>query len=206
MCGPLTSGLRLEEGVGSRFRGLIAYQFGRLILYSILGGAAGWFGAESITVDPKFGWLIVIFIFLMAISKFLHLDQRFSSLDGFVRVLGRILSKCSGPFRPFFLGVLMSFLPCMLVVWALTLAAQTQSFIAGIGIMACLVVLSSFPLLMVLQGSSVLSSRFRFRLEPYLLLFSALWSGLIVGASNNLFSHLSFSLRLFGRVYEVMFW
>jgi sulfite exporter TauE/SafE len=69
-----------------------------------------------------------------------------SASGGLARLAGRVRG------RPFLFGVAMSLLPCMIIVWALSLAATSGSAWHGAQVMWLLVAMTTVPLLPAVIG------------------------------------------------------
>lgn len=208
MCGPIVAGLRLGEGRKSvsPFYGLLAYQSGRALIYAFVGGFAGLFGAQFFQ-NPRLSWILVfILAFLFLIQTFPKSFKMSGKTPEFLTRGVRWASEFHGITRAFFFGLLFAFLPCMLVFWALSVAASTKSFFRGALVMVLLVVLTTLPLLTVSYGSHRLLKGHQKSVTSAILFISFLWTLLVSLAANDLISHLHWQFILFGRDYTMMFW
>lgn len=206
MCGPIVGGLNLPATVGgSVWKSLLLYQAGRGMMYILFGAVAGYFSSEFLTDTPIIGFALAAFLFVMAIQK---LIPKFSPKipDGLIRTWAKLAQKLDGPLRPFFLGVLLSFLPCMLTFWAIALAAGSGSIWSGALTMFLLIVITSLPLFAVVAGGKALRFPFRARLDGILLLISGAWVMMMTAGALGWIDHLHFNLELFGKNYHFMFW
>src|SRR5690606_9992314 len=70
MCGPIVSGLNLDKTLnGHSFKALFYYQIGRSITYVFFGIVAGGWGAHLALKNPRFGWVLVIFLLFLAMKE-----------------------------------------------------------------------------------------------------------------------------------------
>lgn len=235
MCGPIMAGLVAHNTVVPRHasrreaflvraRGVLAYQSGRALMYAVMGGLAGGFGAlieEQLRIVTGMTTLLGAGIIMaLAIYKILpkkHAFQR-SAEDLWVkqgRWLGRAMKHVSsifpgrGPRKMLLFGALMSMLPCMLMFWVLSLAISSASILHGAALMVLLVLMTTPVLLMAGCSSSLLPGRLRDRLGPlvpWALLLSGAWMGLIGLASNGVIDHVHLPFRLAGELYTFMLW
>ena len=235
MCGPLVVGLDLGgtlQGIGAApgalpprrqrlwaaFGNLSFYQLGRSTTYGVLGGLAGWGGLvlqdlfQSIT---RIGGLVVGAILLaMGIGALVRpgsaLGTGGATKPG--RTLGALVRRVRGLHgrrQKYLLGVILGFLPCMIPVWVLGLAASTQSPLHGAVLMILLVWMTSIVIFGFGMAPALANSprgRLRERLLPVLLMISGLWMGLIAAAANNWIGHASVGFTLGGRGFAIMFW
>lgn len=169
MCGPIVGGV-VGGGAPSTVQatlGLLRYQLGRATGLGVLGAIVGSAGA---VVGDVFARATAAFALVMAAVLLVGLlpqgaapDVRLSSLrrrglrdrvddvvarasGGLARLAGRVRG------RPYLFGVAMSFLPCMIVVWALSLAATSGSASHGAQVMWLLVLMTTVPLLPAVVG------------------------------------------------------
>lgn len=207
MCGPIVGGLQLSKDVGGRFwKALILYQTGRGIIYLAAGAVAGWMGSGLLEDKPEVGWLVVGVLLLMAVKKFLPSSRFFQMPNFLVKASARLIRYFRGPWRPFFFGMVLGFLPCMLTFWVLTLAAETGNPISGAICMLLLILITSIPI-----GFSIFSfekiSKFKFPgIEKYLLLLSTAWASMMTLAATEVIDHLGFPFVLFGKRLMLMLW
>ena len=227
MCGPLLTGM----DVGGVARGLspwqgissvLAYQAGRALTYTGLGALVGMLGA-SITQfsTPAGGILTLVLGFLMitggAFKGGLIKPQQ-ASTTSFLsgnRIIGTLI-KVAGPLvggrgllRPFALGVLLGFMPCMISIWALTLAATTSSPLHGAMIMWLLVLLTTPMLLGVTTLPRLIHHKWANlsgQVPAVLMGLSGVWLLLAGSAGMGWIHHAHFGFDLWGTRYAVMFW
>jgi sulfite exporter TauE/SafE len=169
MCGPIVGGV-VGGGASSTRQatlGLLRYQLGRATGLGVMGAIVGGAGA---VVGDVFARATAVFALVMAAVLLVGLipqggapDVRLSSLrrrglrDRFDEVvasasggLARLAGRVRG--RPFLFGVAMSLLPCMIIVWALSLAATSGSAWHGAQVMWLLVAMTTVPLLPAIVG------------------------------------------------------
>lgn len=138
MCGPLA--LALPGGNGSMLSligGKLAYNFGRLITYSILGLIAGILG-HSFSIR---GWqsdlsilsgIIILLFVLFSNKKVLNfINSKLVGVSFFFKQKFGILMKNHSVGSLFTIGLLNGILPCGFVYLALAGAATTQSPLEG---------------------------------------------------------------------------
>ena len=225
MCGPLLIGLDLAgaaRGVPP-WRGalqVLAYQAGRGLTYAWLGGLCGLLGAQLNSHITQASGLLAIACGLVPIVSLLR--QRFSkpqpislrpptkSIFAQLSAEARsILTRLAGQrslLSGLALGGAMGFLPCMLMLWTLGLAALTASPLHGALVMLLLVAMTT-PVLLVLTllPHLALGRRRRHqRLAMYLPAISGLWLLLCGGAAMNLWPHAHVGLSLLGRPFLMM--
>ncbi len=209
MCGPIISGLRLDAMSGGSFtRGLILYQLGRALIYCMFGAIAGALGARLMP-SPILAWTISLFFALLLSLKLLPLNSAANLFPSFlVNFVARISRSTHGNLRPFLLGTLLAFLPCMLVFWALGLAASTGSAGAGSLVMFALVVLTFPPLWLSVRALNRLwlSSRLRKWANVGPLFVSWGWTTLMALAYSDLISHFHISFKFLDQTFMLMFW
>ncbi len=138
MCGPLA--LALPGGNGSMLSligGKLAYNFGRLITYSILGLIAGLLGHTfsirgwQSDLSIISGILILLFV-LFSNKKVLNfLNSKLVGVSYFFKQKFGVLMKNHSTGSLFTIGLLNGILPCGFVYLALAGAATTQSPLEG---------------------------------------------------------------------------
>lgn len=205
MCGPIVSGLNLGKQIHPAL-GLFLYQTGRGFMYAVFGGLAGYFGS-SMLISPWWGWLLVAFMATLLVSKiFPDIFNISESTPRFlVRTTSQIQKLAPMP-RALLLGVIFSFLPCMLTLWALGLAAGTRSVVEGAGVMICLVAMTTLPLLSVSWGIHRLFRGVQRQVTIILLGISFVWTLMVTMAANELIAHQHWMFELGGKSYTLMFW
>lgn len=207
MCGPIIAGLNLGKNLGgSAFGALLFYQLGRGVMYVLFGAFTGYLAASFFEDKSWLGWLVVGFLGVLLLQKILADRLNMKAPPFLIKWLGKLSQLNFGRFRPFFLGLIMSFLPCMLVFWALGLAAQTASAWAGAVVMLLLVLITSLPLALVIVGGNFIH-RFRFAfLDKIALVVSIIWCSLMTAAAQGLIGHQQIALKIFGKDLMLMLW
>jgi sulfite exporter TauE/SafE len=210
MCGPIVGGLSLG-GAGR----LGLYQVGRAITLSTLGAMAGAFGSGVAGAHTRGGaWLAAIGALALAAWALRAKPQRRATVSiGAASPLGRLWQRvvrglfALGTLRPLALGVMLGFLPCMIVAWALSLAASAASPTWGAVIMTTLVAMTTPMLALATAVSGLLSrSGWGIKLQRTLLLVSALWLALVAAAGFGAIEHAHAQLSIWGRSFSVMFY
>lgn len=234
MCGTLVVGFDVSgaargwsvpKGAGA----ILLYQSGRAVMYVAFGALAGTIGVGlEYAIGPAGAVFSLVFgaaVLLYALSPrrrgprqgATRLERRASGepapreplVDRFSRALQRLLHPIAaspGAGRSFLLGAVMGLLPCMIVAWALGLAATTASPLHGAGVMLLLVLLTTPVLLGVTLLPRVLR-RLRFpHLQRVLMGISGVWLLMVGLARLDVISHLHVPLSLFGEHYQMMLW
>lgn len=223
MCGTLLVGLDVA-GVRWGRRPLagmtqvLAYQAGRALTLGWLGAAAGLLGAGLRHIFAPAGAMLALLLGLLTIVW---------SLQSVVPILppGAGLLQIGKPSRPrwkawipslvpgrsplnsLVLGLLMGFLPCMIVLWVLGLAAMTGSALHGASLMLVLVAMTT-PMLLgitLLPRLCPTSAGRLARHVPTLLQgLSGVWLLLIGAAGVNGIAHVHIPLSIAGHHFMVM--
>lgn len=200
MCGPIVVGL----GVTGPAR-VLQYQAGRAVTYALLGAGAGLFGDGLTRVSSAAGAALAALMGAAALARALgvrvparraavvRIGARPSWLEA---TLPRALRLVDGA-PPFALGMALAFLPCMIALWALGLAALTASPAWGALVMVALVAMTT-PWLLLAGTLARASARF----SRALLGVAGAWLLLVAAAGTGLVSHAH--ARVFG--FTVMFW
>ncbi len=230
MCGPLLLGLdvpgtgrgnggfkQAAAGVGR----MLLYQSGRAVTYAILGAIAGVVGAGLDVVSTRGGAVLAVVLGVVALAEAFGLHAWISRRRGpaVVQIGGaptltmRLMAKVrpvlqmTHPARPFFLGLVLGFLPCMIALWALGLAALTSSPLWGAAVMLSLVALTT-PLLVSLGALSALLRRvppsIRQVWQRGSTALAGVWLILVGLAALDVIGHAHLPLRLFGRGFTLM--
>ncbi|TVR47796.1 MAG: sulfite exporter TauE/SafE family protein [Planctomycetota bacterium] len=221
MCGPLIMAFRFGSDGGPARRmlsassQLLCYQSGRLLVYLLAGALVGWLGY---TLQMQLRWTANLLSLITAVI-FIGLGLAHLGLLGtaarqsrgeprwMLAAMRQILDRWRGRAhaRAFALGVVMGFLPCMLVFWCLGLAASRAHPLDGALLMGLLVLMTT-PVLLLAAIAPMSVHRWqaalRDRVSPIALIFSGLWLGLIGLAANGYIAHLHLQLGPF----TVMFW
>lgn len=232
MCGPimasLTAGMGVHRAEGRLVRiwratkGVLAYQGGRALVYAILGATAGLVGAAAQAwiegIAQTAGLIVAVVLVGIGIWKLLPLSvpvseaatQRAST--GFAgAVMGRISRHLptSGALRMAGFGLVLGFLPCMLMFWILGIAASTASPFHGAMIMLLLVAMTTPVLIIAALGASLPGFFSRLRSEFVLggaLVLSGMWLGLIAMAANGWIEHMEFTVEIADRTLPIVLW
>ena len=227
MCGPILVGFDVAGAARGHTvaRGALAilqYQAGRAVTYMALGALAGLAG---VGLDAVFGPAGAVFALLFGIGILASalwprrkrapkttLEQRFEKptwLERTTQALPRLLHPLAisrGPGRPFLLGAVMGFLPCMITFWAIGLAATTGSPFHGAGVMVLLVAMTTPMLLGVTLLPRLLGPSASGRVQRVLLGLSGAWLVLVGLAELGAVPHVHLPLELFGEHYTIMLW
>lgn len=164
MCGPLMLVAHAGgSGRSSQWSGLLLYQSGRILTYSLLGllfGFFGW-GAHLFGIQREIAIVTGILLILMALFK-INAEKQIAGMSWFSvlqfklrSTFGRYLKKDTSSAR-FGLGVLNGLLPCGLVYLAILGAANSPGIGWGMLYMLCFG-LGTLPLLL---ASLLLGQRF----------------------------------------------
>lgn len=232
MCGPLlvgldVAGVRCGHGLVRGAGQVLLYQAGRGLTYAWLGGLCGLLGAGLARVLRPAGALIALALGAAALWPLvLGLLRRDESPGQLVRLrrsaedqegksqrlrfvewanqgLLRPLLASTHPLRPLALGAVMGLLPCMLVGWALGLAALAGSPLRGALVMLLLVAMTT-PMLLVVTALPRLplftrASRLRAQLATVLPLIAGVWLLLCGAAGLGLIEHRHIGVTLLDR-------
>lgn len=217
MCGPLIAGLRLGSrgcslSAATAAGDVAAYQFGRLVTFAVMGSIAGAVGGSVLSALGDgalvMGFLIGAGLFISALARLFSRRRQISGSPGIIARLAARMSRVA-PGRPrlgaFLLGLTLGLMPCMIVAWALSLAAASGDPLVGAAVMMCLVGLT-VPVLTLSALVPAVVGRLRRAsaawVGPTAMLFSSCWMLIIASASAGWIGHYSLSLGS----YAVMFW
>lgn len=201
MCGPILSGLNLKS-----YAEFFLYQTGRAQMYVLFGGLAGLVGASALN-NPFLGWLPVgVLLVLIIIEVFPKLQSKIQYTPAWLSKRIALQSKSSTHKRAYSLGVLFSFLPCTLVVWALSVAASSASALQGALVMLLFVSMTLVPLLFVHIGIQKLFKFSPKYLSVLLLGLSFVWTVAHALAASGSIEHQHWNLRIGEHDYMIMFW
>lgn len=235
MCGPIVGGLVGGKAVSplAAVRGLLLYQVGRALVLSLLGALAGTVGATFERALARSGSVLTLVLAVILLLSVL--PQRRAELVelGRPRGLGRVRAAIEAGFsrfgerlaqvtalvdarvgrRPLVLGMVLAFLPCMIIAWGLSLAASTNSAWQGARVMAILVAMTTVPLfasvlLVAFTQARAASSSWRrlaaaMRVVP--VLASGVWLLLVGLAGLGVIDHVHWVVDLFGSR-TIMLW
>jgi sulfite exporter TauE/SafE len=224
-----------SSAVGGAARTLL-YQLGKACSYAVLGAGAGLLGAGLEQVSTRAGAVLAVIFGVIALlhasglraragsgtvqigQKPTHTShatpaQRAKRGEGTFRTTTTLLSLLRpllvsrSPLRPFVLGLALAFLPCMISIWALGLAALTSSPAWGALVMVCLA-LATTPVLIVTsivaRGARWLSARMRARLQHLSAVVAGLWLLLIGLAGLDVVDHVHLPFALAGHSFVLM--
>lgn len=232
MCGPLLIGLdiaggtttpRGRVGVARGVGRTLLYQLGKAFSYAILGAIAGVVGAGLEAVAERGGAVLAIGLGLVALGSAAGLSVQRLRGPAPVQIGGRrrpglvarffvavqtLLVQHPHPLRPLWTGAVMAFLPCMISLWALGLAALTGSPLWGAAVMSALAVMTTPMLLLV----SLLSSSFQAvpatakrLLQRGLTAVAGVWLVLVGLAGFGVIAHQHLNVSIGDAHYMVMF-
>lgn len=234
MCGPLlvgldVAGVRSRQGLLRGAGNVLLYQAGRALTYSWLGALCGLLGAGLGRVLQPAGSLLALGLGAAALWPFLRslsrrpdpaapllplrlgtrpaTRERLRPLDR-LRALLLPLLQSAHPLRPLALGAAMGLLPCMLVGWALGLAALSGSPVRGALVMLLLVAMTTPMLLAVTALPRVpmpgAARRLRARLAGCLPAVAGIWLLLCGAAGLGLIEHRHLGVTVLGRPFLLM--
>lgn len=179
MCGPLMLSLPIKKrSIWSAGFSLLLYQAGRIFIYTLMGGIAGWLGSTfSIVANQKLlsviiGIILIVFTLLQLSSTY---NKKLSSFQfKLINPISKLMGKLFGlPLWEFFAGILNGIIPCGMVYLALATAINSASVVNGLQFMF-LFGLGTLPLLMMISlGGVYLKKYIRFntkKLIPWFML------------------------------------
>lgn len=138
MCGPIALAIPLDRS--SNFKlisGILQYNFGRILTYSVLGLIVGSIGVSLGTfgilqwISITAGALLILFAWRKYFGKLLGLHFPDSGVSAFVgRSIGKVLHS-GNPLKLVLLGTLNGLLPCSMVYIALMNALLPGNMVEG---------------------------------------------------------------------------
>jgi len=159
MCGPIMLSLPGKSGgTWQNVFQLLSYQFGRILMYTLLGLIVGWIGSSIVVFSNQKILSLFIGSSLLIVSVFRvlnhSLNKKFSRAQArFLHPLSRVLPKIFKlPFWGFLFGMLNGLIPCGMVYLSLATALNTGSVSAG-GTFMFLFGLGTSPLLITISLS-----------------------------------------------------
>ncbi len=180
MCGPIMLSLPLQKTnfLSSAIQ-LLSYQFGRVLIYTLLGFAMGLIGnsisvfASQETLSFIVGSLLIIFTVLHFTGKYANALSRLQA--AMVNPISKLMGKLYGlPFWGLFAGMLNGLIPCGMVYLALATALNSSS-IANAASFMLLFGLGTCPLMLMISLGGVYLKRYiKFnpnKLIPWFMLF-----------------------------------
>ena len=183
MCGPLSVVVPVNrKNKWTILLGIVEYNFGRILTYSILGAIVGSIGITlNILVSTQitsilFGSLMLFFAWSPNLRNLAEANFISGKLSSFISSRFPLIQQKSSFVKPLLFGFLNGLLPCGLVYMGLLFAMSTgttiQGFIAmfsfGIGTLPVMLVMSYFMQSMNRKFSSGLT-----KLLPYFLTLAA---------------------------------
>lgn len=183
MCGPLMLSLPLQKN--SHLKAglqLLLYQFGRILVYTVLGLLVGLLGNSLRVVTNQqslsivIGMVLILFAVLQVSGRYY---QKLSALQHYIvnpisKLMGRVFGM---PLWGLFAGMLNGLIPCGMVYLALATALNTATVREG-GMFMLLFGLGTSPLmLMISLGGIYLKKYIRFNSQkfiPWFMLFMGL--------------------------------
>lgn len=226
MCGPIVGGV-VGGGAASTSKailGLLRYQLGRATGLGVLGAVVGGVGAVVGSVFERASGAFALVMATVLLFGVLRRgsgaapDVLLSSLHrrrGWRHRVDVVVGRASERLarlaqglrgRPYLLGIALSFLPCMIVVWALSLAATTGSALQGAQVMWLLVAMTTVPLFPAVVGVrlAMLATK-----APWLMrlpqLVSGVWLVLVGLAGLGVIEHQHVVVHVAGP-HTVMLW
>lgn len=222
MCGPIVLSLRF--GIHREWRHgrawlaagqLASYQGGRAVVYAALGALVGGIGALAGGLGAGFHaagrWLIPLVAAGFIVLALLRLRPRGVGSAGRPGPLTRFGAHVARGLerqplrRAALMGVVMAFIPCLIPIWVLGLAAASASPLHGAALMLLLVAMTTPALLPFALAPGLLprvGGRLGYRLQTAALLCSGLWLSLIGLAANGIIPHAELALG----AYTVKWW
>lgn len=195
MCGAACAGIGRSSG-DKNTRSLWAFQAGRVVGYSALGGLAaasmqglGWLSVHSAALRPVWT-LFHVAAALLGLMLLWQARQPIWLENAARKVWSRVRSVTSGSRggTPLLLGVLWALLPCGLLYSALLVAALTSSVVEGVAVMALFALGSGVSLMagpwLWLRLRRQGSGRWAVRLAGLALFVTSLWA-LWMGLAHN---------------------
>ena len=225
MCGPLLLGLDVGGSRGGASAGGVAcrtllYQSGKAISYAVVGAFAGAVGSAAANVDGHVTAVAAIVTGVVAVAVALGLFPRRASPTTRVVNIGqppttteRLLALArpaltsTHPLRPFLLGLVLAFLPCMISLWALSLAALTSSPLWGALVMLTLAACTTLLLIVTSllgRSASLLSPSTRRALQTAGGIVAGAWLIAIGLAALGVVDHAHLPLHVGRRAFTLM--
>ncbi|MFT6500098.1 MAG: sulfite exporter TauE/SafE [Crocinitomicaceae bacterium] len=193
MCGPIAMAIPVDRSNNRRILfGALQYNFGRIIIYSILGGIVGTMGL-TLNTFGILQWLSIfagVFLIFYAWRKHLKnaFFKRLPSFNfqfGLNKMLGKII-KSKSPLKLLFLGGLNGLLPCGMVFAALLNALLTGEILLSALAMAAFGLGTLPAMLAVTFASNKIGSSLRAKLKRVAPVLITLVGVLIILRGMNL--------------------
>ncbi|MCX2477229.1 sulfite exporter TauE/SafE family protein [Pedobacter sp. MC2016-05] len=180
MCGPIVLSLPLKNS-GFLYNGfqLLLYQFGRILVYTLMGFALGAVGgsfslfSNQRMLSFSIGIILILFTFLQLTGKYQKGLARIQHqlINPISKLMGKAMNT---PFWGFLIGMLNGLIPCGMVYLALATALNMGSIQSG-GKFMFLFGLGTVPLMLAVSlGGIYLRKYIHFntnRLVPWFMLF-----------------------------------
>ena len=194
MCGPIVLALPVGNNRWPMFAlGRFLYNLGRVVTYTVMGGAVGWLGAGILLPIFQQNLSIIAGIIIILSVVVRRLIRLSFSVPFFIsgtlqKLQGKIatLLKEQSVAALFLLGVLNGLLPCGFVYVAMTAAAVSAHVLSGMLFMAGF----GFGTIPAMVGCSIspriFSSNFRARMVKILPAFTLLIGVLLIVRGLNL--------------------
>lgn len=222
MCGPLLLGLDVGGNRGARASvgGVVGrtllYQAGKAVSYAVVGAVAGFVGASAADVSGVVPGVFAVVAGVCAVvvalggvrssTRVVKIGQKKTATEKLLQLAQPLLNS-THPLRPFLLGLVLAFLPCMISLWALSLAALTSSPLWGAAVMLTLAAWTT-PLLVVTsvvgRGAAVFRPTTRRRLQQVGGVVAGAWLVAIGLAGLGVVEHAHLPLHLGGRDFVLM--
>ncbi len=180
MCGPLMLSMpqQKESWITTTIQ-LTLYQFGRILVYGILGLLVGAIGnsfrifSNQQTLSFMVGLLLVLFAILHFSGRYI---KELNKIQQTLLIpISKLIGKFYGlPFWGFFIGMLNGLIPCGMVYLALATALNTTS-IKGAVVFMLLFGLGTTPLMLTISVGKVFLKKYvsinANKLMPWFMLF-----------------------------------
>ena len=194
MCGPIAIAIPVfSESKFIVMLGRVAYNFGRIATYTLLGALFGLFGNRLVLFGLQqnlsiiIGVLIVVYILLPGKAKAYITNSYISRKinEAFRSLFGSLLSKKSN--SPLFvIGMLNGLLPCGLVYMGIAGATASGSFYSGAAFMA-MFGLGTFPIMLATSfAGKFINQNIRRRMAKLVPVFAFILGVLFILRGLNL--------------------
>jgi len=230
MCGPIYLGLDVAQrrcggcGAGGKILQVMRYQGGRALVYLFLGIAAGLLGERFGSVLTRGTAPVTLFFGLLLVamplwrfydshskkrrgSKLIALSQLTKRKSGFERGFEHLSRTFISPqgSHTIMLGMFLALMPCMITLWALSLAVSVASAFWGAIIMLTLVLYTT-PVFLTVSFIPRIGRLLKSSWGRFVPAISGFWMCLCAAASLGWVPHQHLSFVVAGRDYVVMFW
>ncbi|HVD98918.1 MAG TPA: sulfite exporter TauE/SafE family protein [Cytophagaceae bacterium] len=189
MCGPIALALPVPEG-SSRVIGILLYNSGRIITYSMLGLVFGTMGYIAVLsglqqyLSIVCGSIVIVLVFVSFFGKIQYLGKFSMLFLKFKNKFSLLLKKRTLP-SLFLIGILNGLLPCGMVYMALVGAIATGSSLTG-SVYMILFGLGTFPLMFLVFYVNTLATTWRKNIKTALPVLSLLLGVLLIVRGLNL--------------------